>query len=80
MDHYELLREFVDGTDRLAGGFVLLATNHDFLEQNAGSRGFDIYPALMTRVMAMCETNLVNPVASLVRLAYKTLPHKWQEH
>ena len=70
MDHYELLREFVDGTDRLTGGLVLLATNEDFLEQNASSRGFGIYPALMTRVMDdVRDKNLVNPVASLVRLA-----------
>lgn len=70
MDHYELLREFVDGTDRLAGGFIILATNEDFLDQSAGHRGFGIYPALMTRIMDdVHDRNLVNPVASLVRLS-----------
>ena len=70
MDHYELLREFVDGTDRLTGSLILLATNEDFLEQSANSRGFGIYPALMTRVMDdVRDKNLVNPVASLIRLS-----------
>ena len=70
MDHYELLREFVDGTDHLTGGLIVLVTNEDFLDQSAGLRGFGIYPALMTRVMDdVRDKNLVNPVASLVRLA-----------
>ena len=70
MDHYELLREFVDGTDRLTGSLIVLATNEDFLEQSATSRGFGIYPALMTRVMDdVRDKNLVNPVASLIRLS-----------
>ncbi len=70
MDHYELLREFVDGTGRLTGGFIVLATNEDFLNQSANSRGFGIYPALMTRVMDdVRDRKLVNPVASLIRLA-----------
>lgn len=70
MDHYELLREFVDGTGRLTGSFIVLATNEDFLDQSANFRGFGIYPALMTRVMDdVRDKNLVNPVASLIRLA-----------
>lgn len=70
MDHYEMLRELVDGTDRLTGSLIILATNEDFLEQSANSRGFGIYPALMTRVMDdVRDKNLVNPVASLIRLS-----------
>ncbi len=70
MDHYELLREFVDDTDRLTGSLIVLATNEDFLEQSPASRGFGIYPALMTRVMDdVRDKNLVNPVASLIRLS-----------
>lgn len=67
MDHYELLREFVDDVDRLAGTLMLVATDEGFLD---GPRSFDIYEALKTRVMDdVRDRNLVNPVASLVRLS-----------
>ena len=67
MDHYELLREFVDDVDRLAGTLMLVATDAGFVD---GPRSFDIYEALKTRVMDdVRDRNLVNPVASLVRLS-----------
>ena len=70
MDYYELLRELVDQTDRLVGTLVLVATSEEFLDDTAAGRGFGIYPALMTRVMDdVRDRNLVNPVASLVRLS-----------
>lgn len=72
LEHYELLREFVDTTDRLTGTFLVVVTSSDFLEEEAGprNRGFGIYQALMTRVIDdVRDRNLVNPVASLVRLS-----------
>ena len=70
MDYYELLRELVDQTDRLVGTLVLVATNDEFLDDRGGGRGFGIYPVLMTRVMDdVRDKNLVNPIASLVRLS-----------
>ena len=72
MDHYELLREFIDGVDRLAGALMIVATGEGFLDDGpgSGSRGFGIYEALKTRVMDdVRDRNLVNPVASLVRLS-----------
>ena len=70
MDHYELLREFVDGTDQLAGALLVVVTNSTFLDVDARSRGFGLYPALMTRIMDdVRDKNLVNPIASLVRLS-----------
>ncbi len=72
MDHYELLREFIDGVDRLAGTLMIVATGEGFLDDGpgSGSRGFGIYEALKTRVMDdVRDRNLVNPVASLVRLS-----------
>jgi hypothetical protein len=70
VEHYELLREFIDATDRLTGTLLVIATSTEFLDNDAGSRGFGIYPALMTRVMDdVRDKNLVNPVASLVRLS-----------
>lgn len=69
-DHYEVLREFVDGIDRLAGTLLVIVTNSAFLDEDARSKGFGIYPALMTRVMDdVRDKNLVNPVSSLVRLS-----------
>lgn len=68
-DHYELLREFVDDVDRLAGLFLLVATGEGLLEDQRGTRGFSIYEALKTRVMDdVRDRKHANPVASLVRL------------
>lgn len=70
MDHYELLRELVDDIDRLSGTLLVVVTNSGFLDESAASRGYGIYQALRTRVMDdVRDRNLVNPVASLVRLS-----------
>ena len=72
LEHYELLREFIDTTDRLTGALLVVVTTGDFVDEEAGSRnrGFGIYQALMTRVIDdVRDRNLVNPVASLVRLS-----------
>ena len=70
IDHYEILREFVDGIGRLAGTLLMIVTNNAFLNEDARSRGFGVYPALQTRVMDdVRDKNLVNPIASLVRLS-----------
>ena len=49
MDHYELLREFVDDVDRLAGTLMLVTTGEGFLDDDPRGRGFGIYEALKTR-------------------------------
>ena len=70
LDHYELLREFVDDGDRLPGMLLFVVTSDEFLDENAASRGYGVYPALRTRIMNdVRDRNLVNPVASLVRLS-----------
>lgn len=70
MDHYELLREFIDDIDRLSGTLLLVAANSEFVDESPGSRGYGIYQALRTRVMDdVRDRSLVNPVASLVRLS-----------
>ena len=72
MEHYELLREFIDGADRLAGTLLVVVTNGEFIDDSGDrrSRGYGIYQALRTRVMEdVRDRNLVNPVASLVRLS-----------
>ena len=71
-DHYELLRQFIDRTEHLVGTLLVVVTANAFLEQDARSRGFGIYPALMTRVMDdVRDKNLVNPIAPLVQLSHE---------
>lgn len=69
IDHYELLREFIDDVDRLASTLLVVVTNYDFIDEQA-ARGWRIYSALQTRIMDdVRDRNLVNPIAALVRLA-----------
>ena len=69
VDHYELLREFIDGVDRLSGAMAVVATGHDFVDEES-PRGWSLYSALRTRVMDdVRDRDLVNPVAALVRLS-----------
>ena len=72
MEHYELLRQFIDRADRLSNTLMVVVTNHDFLETSPDrrSRGYGIYPALRTRVMDdVRDRKRVNPLSSLVRLS-----------
>ena len=72
VDHYELLREFLDGVDKLTNTLLVVVTGQDFLDEDDSprSRGYGIYSALRTRVMDdVRDRNLANPIASLVRLA-----------
>ena len=72
LDHYELLREFIDGVDRLNGALILVVTSTEFLDTSLErrSRGYGIYEALRTRVMDdVRDSNRANPVASLVVLS-----------
>lgn len=72
LEHYELLREFIDRVDHLTATLLVVVTNSDFLDESPlrRSRGYGIYPALQTRVMDdVRDRNRVNPLASLVRLA-----------
>ena len=69
MDHYELLREFIDDVDRLEATLLVVVTNYDFIDDQS-ARGWRIYSALQTRIMDdVRDRNLVNPVAALVRLS-----------
>ena len=76
MDHYELLREFIDGTDRLEGLLMVVLANNDFLDEdpsNPRSRGYAIYQALMGRIAdEVRDRAKANPMSALVRLADTT--------
>ena len=70
LDHYEVLREFIDDADRLSGLLFVVATDEGFLDDSPRSRGWGIYTALRTRVMDdVRDRNVVNPVSSLVRIS-----------
>ena len=72
IDHYELLREFIDGADRLPATLLVVCSGSDFLDQEADrqSRGVGIYPALQTRIIDdVRDRTRQNPAAALCRLA-----------
>ena len=68
IDHYELLRGFIDDTDRLEASLMIVAASPEFIDDQA-PRGWRIYDALRTRVMDdVRDRKHVNPVAALIRL------------
>ncbi len=70
MDHYELLRELIDGTDRLGGLFMVVLSNEGFLDDDPRGKGFSIYRALMGRIAEEVRSrSQANPMSTLVRLA-----------
>ena len=73
MDHYELLRELIDSTDRLEGLFVLVTATEDFLDDAPRGKGFSIYHALHGRIADEVRArSQANPMSTLVRLADTT--------
>ncbi len=69
VDHYELLREFIDDAHRLSGSLLVTLTDYEFVDEQS-KRGWSIYDALRTRVMDdVRDRHLANPVAALVRLS-----------
>ena len=69
LDAYELLRQFIDGTDRLGNCLIVVVPHSDFLDEDILGRGIGAYAALKFRVYdEVRDRSLVNPMASLVRL------------
>ncbi len=74
MEHYELLRQFIDSAERLKSTAILTLSNNEFLnvevDRKARGRGISIYQTLQTRIMDdVQDRNLVNPNAALIRLS-----------
>lgn len=68
LDAYELLRQFIDGTDRAVGCMLVVVPDTSFLDE-VGNRGVSAYAALKTRIFDEVKDRvLVNPLAALVRL------------
>jgi hypothetical protein len=70
LDAYEVLRQFIDGTDRLDGCLIVVVAAREFLDDDPGGRGIGSYQALKFRVFdEIRDRQIVNPMASMVRLA-----------
>ena len=68
LDAYEVLRQFIDGADRLPGCFITVVPGVAFLDDL--SRGISSYEALKFRVFdEVRDRHLVNPMASLARIS-----------
>jgi BREX system ATP-binding protein BrxC/D len=69
LDAYEVLREFIDGMDRLEHCLIVVVPHRDFLDEDLLGRGIGAYEALKFRVYdEVRDRRLANPMASLVRL------------
>ncbi|MEI6621258.1 MAG: BREX system ATP-binding domain-containing protein [Actinomycetes bacterium] len=69
LDSYEVLRQFIDSTDRLAAVLMVVLPSSEFLDSESGGRGMGAYEALKFRVYdEVRDRRLVNPMASLMRL------------
>ena len=70
MDHYELVRELIDGTDRLEGLLLLVLSDEEFLDEDIRGKGFSIYQALRSRIADEVRSRTqANPMSTLVRLS-----------
>jgi hypothetical protein len=73
LDAYEVLREMIDGTDRLDSCLIVVQPDVAFLDEDTYGRGMGAYQALMLRVFdEIRDRQIVNPLASLVRLTAST--------
>ena len=71
IDHFQMLREFVDGIDRFEGTLIVVATSEAFgtVPAQPGTRSMGSYDALNHRLLEdVRDKHIANPVASLVRL------------
>jgi len=68
LDVYEVLRQFIDGTNEMEGLLIVVLASNDFL--NDDKRGLSRYNALKLRIWdEVRDRRRQNPLASLVRLS-----------
>jgi hypothetical protein len=69
LDVYEVLRQFIDGTDEMEGCLIVVLASKEFLDLD-DRRGLRSYDALKLRIWdEVRDKQRPNPLASLVRLA-----------
>ncbi|MHB8090923.1 MAG: BREX system ATP-binding domain-containing protein [Syntrophales bacterium] len=67
LDAYEVLRQFIDGTDEMEGCLVVVIASKEFLSDDR--RGLNRYDALKLRIYdEVRDKRRQNPLASLVRI------------
>ena len=69
MQHYEVLRKWIDSTEKLTSAFILVFVNEDIVnpEVTPRARSVYVYNALHTRILDDVRgRNQVNPNASLL--------------
>ncbi len=70
LDAYEVLRQFIDGTDRMTGCLLIVTPAAEFLDVEPFGRGMGVYNALRLRVYdEVRDQRLVNPMGTMVRLS-----------
>ncbi|HLC42398.1 MAG TPA: BREX system ATP-binding domain-containing protein [Methylomirabilota bacterium] len=70
LDAYEVLRQFIDSTDRMKGCLLVVTPSQDFLDVEPQGRGMGAYDALKLRVYdEVRDQRLVNPMGALVRVS-----------
>jgi P-loop Domain of unknown function (DUF2791) len=70
LDAYEVLRQFIDGTDRMTGCLLIVTPASEFLDVEPFGRGMGAYNALRLRVYdEVRDQRLVNPMGTMVRLS-----------
>jgi hypothetical protein len=75
LDAYELLRQFVDATDRLLGFLLIVVPAEEFLDDSPNGYGVGEYQALYFRVYdEIRDQKLVNPMATLIRASSSAEP------
>lgn len=75
LDAYEVLRQYIDGTDRLVNCLIVVVADPEFLDEESTGRGIGAYEALKFRVYdEVRDRTLANPMAALVRLAPAEAP------
>lgn len=78
LDAYEVLRQFIDGTDEMEGCLIVVLASKEFLDPD-DRRGLSRYDALKLRIWdEVKDRQRQNPLASLVRLASddRTMVHQ----
>lgn len=69
LDVYEVLRQFIDGTDEMEGCLIVVLASKEFIDID-DQRGLNCYDALKLRIWdEVRDRQRQNPLASLVRLA-----------
>ena len=67
LDAYEVLRQFIDGTDEMEGCLIVVLASKEFLSDDR--RGLNRYDALKLRIYdEVRDKRRQNPLASLVRI------------